>query len=260
MPTDEEIKEQEEEKDGEKLALGLVGAGILAAGTAVAVSKLADRGNDVRVKKNYTDLTSDMNSIPIIDIENRRPPEMMSQEMPVQPLQPDPPVQNTPIEPPKQPVQPEPEAPQQPAPVVSGGGSSGGGNYYPPQQQMQPEQPGVAPGGNVEPTQGGDVPMPSGSGPDLAITVPEVENIISKLKTAGKNLQDYWTVIFDTELAKLKDSWAGPDMEQYIQRVEALDPKLDKAVEAIDLLMNTYKKALEAYEEKAKQIQAAMKG
>ena len=109
MPTDEEIKEQEEEKDGEKLALGLVGAGILAAGTAVAVSKLADRGNDVRVKKNYTDLTSDMNSIPIIDIENRRPPEMMSQEMPVQPLPPDTPVQNTPIEPPKQPVQPEPD-------------------------------------------------------------------------------------------------------------------------------------------------------
>ena len=72
MPTEEEIKEQEEEKDGEKLALGLVGAGILAAGTAVAVSKLADKGGDVRVQKHYTDITSDMNSIPIIDIDNTK--------------------------------------------------------------------------------------------------------------------------------------------------------------------------------------------
>jgi len=268
MPTEEEIKEQEEEKDGEKLALGLVGAGILAAGTAVAVSKLADKGGDVRVQKHYTDITSDMNSIPIIDIDNRRPPGVvdMAQEEPVQPLPPDPPVQNTVMEEPQPPQQPEPVEPTPPAGGAGGyQGGGGGGGYQPqqpPQQQPQPPQEPVEPTDPGEtPTNPGETPItPGESGPDLTITVPEIEAFITKLKSSSKNIQDYWEEIFKKQIVKLKDSWAGPDMEKYIEKISDLDPKVAKAVEAVNLLMDTYKKALAEYEKQVKKLKAAVKG
>ena len=265
MPTDDEIKEEikeekEEEKEGEKLALGLVGAGLLAAATAVGVSKLNEKSPDVRVKKNYADLSSDVNSIPIIEIDDRGNGIVnMAAEMPMEP-----PIPNAPMEPP---VMNEPQQPPEPVqqiepvdyPTGGGGSSSGGGGYYPQEQPSQPTQPSEP----VEPTKEEPtsevVPEDPEPSFDLVISVDEVKNIISKLKTASKNLEDYWIAIIDTEFTKLKESWAGPDMEDYISKVEALDPKVDKAIEAVKLLMDTYKKALEKYEEQVKKIAAAIK-
>ena len=254
MPTEEEKEEEKEQKDGEKLALGLVGAGILAAGAAVAVSKMNEKDGNVTVKKNYADLSSDMNSIPIIDIDDSGSSGIinMSEEQPIEVVSADP-IEDLVADEVVEPTKVEDVAPATGGysgggggsrPSGSGGSSGGSGGTTPTQTD-----PGTSPTSEV-------VPVTPGDQYDLVVSVEEVESFISKLKTASSTLEDQWIGIVDEELTKLKDSWAGPDMEKYIEKVQALDPKLEKAVEAIKLLKETYKKALDAYNEQLKKINA----
>ena len=190
-------KEKEEEKDGEKLALGLVGAGLLAAGTAVGISKLNEQGSDIRVKKNYADLSSDMNSIPIIDIDDSGNSGVikMAEEQPIEVVSSDP-VEDMVVEEPKEQTPPQPVQEPQPIKYPSGGssGGSGGGGGYTPSGTG-----GGNTGGEVTPTSE-VVPQEAEPTYDLVISVSEVENFISKLKTAAKGLEDNWKDIFGTEL------------------------------------------------------------
>ena len=255
MPTEEEKEEEKEQKDGEKLALGLVGAGILAAGAAVAVSKMNEKDGNVTVKKNYADLSSDMNSIPIIDIDDSGSSGIinMSEEQPIEVVSADPIEDLVADE-----VVEEPTKVEEVAPATGGGYSGGhsgghsggsGGSSGGSTGGTTQTDPGTSPTGEV-------VPVTPGDQYDLVVSVEEVESFIDKLKKASSTLEDQWIGIVDEELTKLKDSWAGPDMEKYIAKVEALDPKLEKAVEAIKLLKETYQKALDAYNEQLKKINA----
>ena len=69
--------------------------------------------------------------------------------------------------------------------------------------------------------------------------------MIPKLRQASTDLRDTWSKTINSTLAKIENSWAGEDAKVYTDKVQALDPRVDKVCQAIDLLAQTYQKVLD---------------
>lgn len=90
--------------------------------------------------------------------------------------------------------------------------------------------------------------LPGSPGPGifgLMLSLSDIEEMIPKLRQASTDLKDTWSKTLNTSLAKIENSWAGEDAKVYTDKVQALDPQVDKMCQAIDLLAQTYQKVLD---------------
>ena len=79
----------------------------------------------------------------------------------------------------------------------------------------------------------------------LMLSLSDIEEMIPKLRQASTDLKDTWSKTINSTLAKIENSWAGEDAKVYTDKVQALDPRVDKICQAIDLLAQTYQKVLD---------------
>lgn len=79
----------------------------------------------------------------------------------------------------------------------------------------------------------------------LMLSLSDIEEMIPKLRQASTDLKDVWSKTINSTVAKIENSWAGEDARVYTDKVQALDPRVDKVCQAIDLLAQTYQKVLD---------------
>ena len=79
----------------------------------------------------------------------------------------------------------------------------------------------------------------------LMLSLSDIEEMIPKLRQASTDLRDTWSKTINSTLARIENSWAGEDAKVYTDKVQALDPRVDKICQAIDLLAQTYQKVLD---------------
>ena len=103
--------------------------------------------------------------------------------------------------------------------------------------------------GRLEPIIGKPVqPITGSPGPGifgLMLSLSDIEEMIPKLRQASTDLKDVWSKTINSTVAKIENSWAGEDARVYTDKVQALDPRVDKVCQAIDLLAQTYQKVLD---------------
>ena len=89
---------------------------------------------------------------------------------------------------------------------------------------------------------------------DIDITYSELESNIATLKSAVNTIKTNWDGVNKTNIAKLNNSWAGDDCAAYIKKVQAMDGQVNNAVEALNLLIETYEKARDQIKEQQSKI------
>ena len=89
---------------------------------------------------------------------------------------------------------------------------------------------------------------------DIDITNSELESNIATLKAAVKTIKTNWEGVNKTNLTKLTNSWVGDDCAAYIKKVKDMDGQVGNAVEALNLLIETYEKARDQIAEQQSKI------
>ena len=102
--------------------------------------------------------------------------------------------------------------------------------------------------GVVQPAYGVPIPYPVQPKygvflPDIDITYSQLEENISTLKKAIANLKDSWSNETKKNIAKLDNSWVGPDCAAYTEKLTKMDSRVQKTISALELLCTTYEKA-----------------
>ncbi len=69
------------------------------------------------------------------------------------------------------------------------------------------------------------------------------------LNGVARDMRNAWNSIKNTELVNMKNSWAGSDAQAYIDKINALDAKVNAAIDAINLLSRTFDSAAKKLEE-----------
>lgn len=89
---------------------------------------------------------------------------------------------------------------------------------------------------------------------DIDITYSELENNIATLKAAVNTIRTNWNGVNKTNINKLSGSWAGDDCAAYIKKVQDMDGQVNNAVDALNLLIETYEKARDQISEQQSKI------
>ena len=98
----------------------------------------------------------------------------------------------------------------------------------------------------------------SSSAYDIDISYDELESNIALLKEATKTLSSNWSQIINTNIATIKNSWAGADCETYINKVTNLDSKVQNAMAALELMTSTYEQAKNLMQEEQSKITSTL--
>lgn len=106
-----------------------------------------------------------------------------------------------------------------------------------------PKQPGIPKPIVTKP--GFDV----GNGGTVTVSMSktEIENLIAKLNSAKEQMESIWDDIKNNDFQRITNSWAGKDCQAYMSQINY--HRLSGSFEALGLLANTYKKALDKIEE-----------
>ncbi len=78
---------------------------------------------------------------------------------------------------------------------------------------------------------------------DVNVSYNDLEDCIARLKKTINTLKSSWTNGSKKQIARIKESWVGADCEAYTQKLEGMDQKVNKSIEALELLCSTYEKA-----------------
>ncbi len=79
----------------------------------------------------------------------------------------------------------------------------------------------------------------------MIITPEEMEEIIKVLDQYTSKVKDSWNVSIKKAIDTLSSSWAGEACAQYINMIKGMDKNVQSALQALELLSNTYKSARE---------------
>ena len=106
----------------------------------------------------------------------------------------------------------------------------------------------ITDGPNISISKPGPTPISGTPGPGgfgLSLSLNDIEAIIPQLQNVSSQLKEMWNSSMHSSLARIEDSWAGEDALRYTEKVRALDPRVNKMCQAIDLLAQTYQKVLD---------------
>ena len=97
-------------------------------------------------------------------------------------------------------------------------------------------------------------PSPIGGGEKIALTLPEIEAIIQKLRASESRLREIWGELINNYIRQIENSWAGPDAEAYIAKVKAFEPKIENIAQALSLLADTYQRVITRSQDVQQQV------
>ncbi len=79
----------------------------------------------------------------------------------------------------------------------------------------------------------------------LALSFDNINDLITYIDKAKTQLQELWNGTILNLVNQIEGSWFGADSAAYIEKVKALEPKINNMIKALELLSQTYKKSLE---------------
>jgi uncharacterized protein YukE len=79
----------------------------------------------------------------------------------------------------------------------------------------------------------------------VILTPEEIEEIIGVLDQYTNKIRDSWNVGIKKVVNTLSSSWAGEPCAQYINMITGMDKNVQSALNALELLSNTYKSVKE---------------
>ncbi len=99
---------------------------------------------------------------------------------------------------------------------------------------------------------------PISPGADLDITYAQLEDNIATLKKAIEALKSSWNGEIKRNIDKINSSWIGKDCATYTSKLSNMDGKVQKTVQALELLCSTYEKARDMVASSKKQVTNAV--
>ncbi len=99
-----------------------------------------------------------------------------------------------------------------------------------------------------------------GSGTTINMKYEELEENIKTLKSAISTLRDSWTNETKKNLQTLENSWVGADCSAYTSRLSNMDNKVQKTIQALELLCTTYEKARDMVKETQEKALSSING
>ncbi len=94
--------------------------------------------------------------------------------------------------------------------------------------------------------------------PDIKITYDQLEENIATLKKAIETLKSSWDGETKRNIDKINSSWAGKDCATYTSKLSNMDGKVQKTIQALELLCSTYEKARDMVASSQKQVTSAV--
>ena len=120
---------------------------------------------------------------------------------------------------------------------------------------VQPKY-GVVDPGTVQPKYGVVAPGVS----DIDITFDQLERNIAILRKAIANLKNSWSNETKKNIAKLDNSWVGPDCAAYTQKLTKMNSKVQNTISALELLCSTYERARDMVIENQRSVTSSITG
>ena len=80
---------------------------------------------------------------------------------------------------------------------------------------------------------------------DLKITYDQLEELITKLKKTIETLRSSWSREINKNIEQINNSWAGKDCNAYTAKLSQMNGRVQKTIQALELLCNTYEKTKE---------------
>ena len=81
------------------------------------------------------------------------------------------------------------------------------------------------------------------TGADIKITLSQLEENISILRSSINDLKQAWTENTARNVNTIKNSWASKECELYTNTLTVMDSKVQNTISALELLCSTYEKA-----------------
>ena len=94
----------------------------------------------------------------------------------------------------------------------------------------------------------------------ISLSLEQVSTIVTKINQASEQIATNWNSIKNDDLTKIRNSWAGSDCEAYITKVEEMNSDMQKAIQALNLLSQTFLKVQQSVSETQNKIKSAVSG
>ena len=94
----------------------------------------------------------------------------------------------------------------------------------------------------------------------ISLSLEQVSTIVTKINQASEKIATNWNSIKNDDLTKIRNSWAGSDCEAYITKVEEMNSDMQKAIQALNLLSQTFLKVQQSVSETQNKIKSAVSG
>ena len=107
----------------------------------------------------------------------------------------------------------------------------------------------------VQPAYGVRIPTQDS---DINITYGQLEDMIATLKKAISTMKETWDAGTRSNVAKLDASWVGKDCAAYTARLNKMNNKVQRTIQALELLCSTYEKARDMVKENQSKTTAAI--
>ena len=94
----------------------------------------------------------------------------------------------------------------------------------------------------------------------ISLSLEQISSIVTTINSASEEISTSWNSIKSEDLTKIRSSWAGSDCEAYIAKVEEMDSDMQKAIQALNLLSQTYQKVQQSISTTQEKISSAVAG
>lgn len=94
----------------------------------------------------------------------------------------------------------------------------------------------------------------------ISLPLEQISSIVTTINSASEKISTSWNSIKSEDLTKIRSSWAGSDCEAYIAKVEEMDSDMQKAIQALNLLSQTYQKVQQSISTTQEKISSAVAG
>ena len=95
-------------------------------------------------------------------------------------------------------------------------------------------------------------------GERMSITLSEIPNIVSKLRSCESRVREIWSDLLNTYINQIENSWAGPDAQAYIEKVRGYNTKVENSAKALSLLADTYEKVIATSQDTQQKVMNAV--
>ena len=110
------------------------------------------------------------------------------------------------------------------------------------QEPVAPVEQQVQEPTTVQPTAG-----TTGSSTHMSVNIDGIRENKRLIEEAANDLASKWAII-DVDVQHIDEAWAGKEAQMYKDKIKVMDNKIKKVIDALQIIANTYQKAIDEIE------------